>query len=381
MSKGIQVSHPTYGAGSNEVVTKVFVNGEKKKIRFRSTHGPLSLNQDWTVPITMFAGMRLGVPVEFEGEVSPLLLSRLPAQQSVYRAWYPGDFTNVEIRAPKAKQCTHESPKGVGTFFSGGVDSYFTFHRHTEEITHLLFVNGLDSATRSLMDDSADVSEATREIERLTKELDRPLVVVDTDLRDFLDGYADYGLHYHGAALAAVCHLHEHLFGKVYIASTYPYHQLCPWGSHPLTDFAWSTERLELELDGCEASRVDKIVDLASRPDGLNHLYVCWRNPLGTDYQNCGQCAKCLRTMLTLEIIGKLKDCPSFNMPLDLRAVSRAKVNSDGARYFLEDNLKLARERGQTPAVEKALAEALDGKYHKGILGGLRSLAQRIRAR
>ena len=65
-------------------------------------------------------------------------------------------------------------------------------------------------------------------------------------------------------------------------------------------------ERTELIIDGCQYRRVDKLKKIVDWDIAKKHLNVCWANKF--DGSNCGRCLKCLRTQLTLEIMGKLDD-------------------------------------------------------------------------
>ena len=67
------------------------------------------------------------------------------------------------------------------------------------------------------------------------------------------------------------------------------------------------TERTELIVDGCQRRRVDKINDLTNWDIARKYLNVCLVQK-GADTTNCGKCSKCLRTMLALDILGKLDD-------------------------------------------------------------------------
>jgi hypothetical protein len=87
--------------------------------------------------------------------------------------------------------------------------------------------------------------------------LGKELIEVETDLSAFSSPVVGWGM-YHGAALASVALLFQHLFRKVYIAATYTYSELLPMTSHPMLDPLWSTELTEIEHDGCEATRLDK---------------------------------------------------------------------------------------------------------------------------
>lgn len=72
-----------------------------------------------------------------------------------------------------------------------------------------------------------------------------------------------------------------------------------------------STESLELIVDGCQYKRTQKTANIANWEFARTHLNLaCKRNGI-----NCGYCWKCMRTLATLEAIGKLEDfAPIFDL-------------------------------------------------------------------
>ena len=64
-----------------------------------------------------------------------------------------------------------------------------------------------------------------------------------------------------------------------------------------------STESIELYSDGYEKTRFEKTHFLTEIPETKEWLSVCWR-----DIENCSECPKCVRTLSTLELLGKLED-------------------------------------------------------------------------
>ena len=79
-----------------------------------------------------------------------------------------------------------------------------------------------------------------------------------------------------------------------------------------------STETTELVLASMNMRRSDKVAFIADDKIVQENLYVCLKEQIRNNpnlpnkyqgsYLNCGQCKKCRRTMLQLEILGK-QDC------------------------------------------------------------------------
>src|SRR5690606_31296538 len=72
------------------------------------------------------------------------------------------------------------------------------------------------------------------------------------------------------------------------------------WGTHPLLDHLWSSDLTAIRHLGNDAFRAEKVAAIAARPELLDHLWVCHRDPL----ENCGICPKCSRTMAVLKVLG-----------------------------------------------------------------------------
>jgi hypothetical protein len=57
-------------------------------------------------------------------------------------------------------------------------------------------------------------------------------------------------------------------------------------------------------------TRIEKVALVADWPAGLQNIRVCQNDSSGS--WNCGTCEKCIRTMIMLESLGKLRECTSF---------------------------------------------------------------------
>jgi hypothetical protein len=118
----------------------------------------------------------------------------------------------------------------------------------------------------------------------------------------------------------------------VTIGSTFTWAQLFPWGSHPFLDPLWSTEWCELVHSGCEADRPAKARFIADRhPALLKHVRVCWQDGRTT---NCGQCEKCLRTMVDFQIAGVTEHCDSLPRTIDPVAIRRLKLSAAALPFW-----------------------------------------------
>ena len=247
--------------------------------------------------------------------LDPVLAAGVPQWQEVFASWYPDRLQRVEVRGRTGRP--GRAAKGIGCFFTGGIDSFHSVLANRDRLTHLVFVHGFDVPLEGLPDLRAEV---TRRVQQAAQELGLPLIEVETNLHDLSDTRrSPWGTTYHGVALAAVGHLLSGTLGELVIGATHSYNDLFPYGSHPLTDPLLSSSRLRFTHHGCEADRVEKTIHCATSDVALRHLRVCWENRDGT--YNCGTCKKCLRTMIALRIAGRLEACETLPHEIDLDAV------------------------------------------------------------
>jgi hypothetical protein len=276
---------------------------------------PLAVTSQWSIPLRLVKAVAEGKTADL-GPVSPMLASNLETIRDIYASWIAGGRKvplNFELSSD------HAAPAiGVSLFFSGGVDSFYSLIKHQDEVDNLVLVHGFDiplADTRSF-----ELAEAqAREVANL---FGKRLIVVRTNLHFEQPSVpGGWGI-YHGAALAAVAHALALNHGKMYIAPSFSYANLQPWGSNPLLDPFWSTETLQIVHDGGE-TRISKLRVLAQYPEVLARLRVCWENP--SSY-NCGHCEKCVRTMLGLRAFG-IDRCTAFPNTLSPELVRRQMVD------------------------------------------------------
>jgi len=242
--------------------------------------------------------------------------------------------------------------KRVGCFFTGGVDSFYTLLKHKDEIDDLIFVHGFDIS----LQETGLWNKTSRMIQRVASDLNMRAIEVETNLRNLLD--VQLGWHWsHGAALATVGHSLTKKLGKIYIAAAHTYTDLFPWGSHPLLDPLWSSERLQFVHDGCEVNRVEKAKLISHYDIAVESLRVCYKNP--DQVYNCGTCEKCLRTMVNLRCVGVLERCSTFDKPLDVKRVAEIRASDLNTIAFLRENLEMLESQGKDPELQKALKSAL----------------------
>jgi hypothetical protein len=136
------------------------------------------------------------------------------------------------------------------------------------------------------------------------------LVPVFSNIRHLDNDLHFWIYEFYGAALASVAHAFSKQLSTVSIACSLDIPIMAPVGSHPLLDSNYGCADLRIQHDGITLSRLDKVRQVADWDAALHNLRVCTWNPPGL--LNCGVCEKCVRTMLELMAVGKLKDTRAF---------------------------------------------------------------------
>jgi hypothetical protein len=276
--------------------------------------------------------------------VSPRLLAGVDVAQQILRSWYP-ELSRVEVEARPRSDSSAAPAVGCATFFSGGVDSFYTVLGSLDgtirepRLTHLLYVRGFGLA----LEQGRDLDLTQQALEDVARALDLELVPVSTNLTSRFP--TKWDAHYHGAAMASVALALSKGIGRVLVSASFYYPDLVPWGSHPMLDPLWSTERLELRHVGCEVRRSEKVRKIGRSPLALGSLNVCLARENRGGPDNCGRCAKCVRTMVALQLLGLLDLTPRFPSRLPARFTDVLAGDKPECR---EDLLCLAREVGHS---------------------------------
>jgi hypothetical protein len=143
-----------------------------------------------------------------------------------------------------------------------------------------------------------------------------------------------------GSAVAASLLFFQSAFTHGLIPSAYSYSLLRPeHGSNPLTDPLLSSPLMNIVHDGAAYGRIEKLRELATWPEALGKLRVCWQ-PGRSD--NCGKCEKCVRTRLMLDLCG-VDRCAAFPEPLSMDDIENLVIRTSGGVNELTYLLREAR--------------------------------------
>lgn len=274
---------------------------------------------------------------------SPSLLANLGELQLAWRQWYGTDSVELD-----SDEVAEGAPPDAGALvaFSGGVDSAYTLYGHgagragrgSTPLNAAVMVHGFDIP----LDDVDGFAGASARARRMTDSLGVELVSVSTNVRELNRPWP----HFHGAALASALTLLSARSSAGLIAASGSYFPLMlPWGSNPVSDPLLGSESFAIRHHGAGATRTEKLQELASWPEAMDSLRVCWSGPRND--RNCGTCRKCVTLALMCRSLGI--EPRFFDGPISERTIMtmvRRAPGDDFSAEYRRLTLEAATRRG-----------------------------------
>jgi hypothetical protein len=306
----------------------------------------------------LLPSMKQGEDLIIEGSVSARLYQGMHEIMQEVLKWDIG-LHPINIRAD-ALATDPPRPQRSASFFSGGVDSFYTYLKHKtdpapkDRIGSFILVNGFDINRRN----TGLWDRAHQNIASIAEADGVELIVVRSNIQGLVEPVLlwDYT---HGGCLAAVGLFLRGGFGQIYIPSTHSVAEQIPWGSNLALDGHWSTEQTTFVHDGTEATRIEKVSSqIARSPLALKHLRVCFANEKGA--YNCGRCDKCLRTMINLYVAGALEQSSTFPHHIDPDLVAAIPtIPGEHGGIFHTENLRALQEKDLAPELQQAISTSM----------------------
>jgi len=255
----------------------------------------------------------------------------------------------VSVQAPLASAPV-KNKRGVGTGFSGGVDSLYSIMTHGRDsvypLTHLALFNvgvfegpGFREGFR----------QSCRNAQEFADGMGLELVGLDSNISQalperFLDVYSFRNL---AGAMAL-----QNLFAVYLLSSGHDvgnfYFDLHNSATYDLlTVHCAQTESLSIYLSGGQVNRAGKLKALSDWEPAYRWLHPCVYGHVGG--KNCGHCKKCARDMTTLYAMGTLD---RFKAVFDVSAYKKALpqrigfVLANRGNHLYDETLALLEENG-----------------------------------
>ena len=371
-AKKITVSKPVLTEKDGMAVLSANVSGGVSGTCFFSTE---TANRDFVDAATsncfliglLYTAMYAGCDLELEGAVSERLLFETKHYlMPTLIGFFDKQLRQVDIRAAQLVSDVYPDADAVGTGLSGGIDSLHTIREFyldfdgppADKVNTLLFFNvgshGMGQDKERLAWLEQKFLERRKALSGYSDSIGLPLVIVNSNIHAFMQsGHLQTCTL---ASLSAALFLARKM-RLYYMASTGHTYRGLIYPARKSTSIARiddyilphvCTETFRAVTGGSACSRVQKTMAICDDPHVQKHLNVC--NGHDAIAKNCSMCYKCLRTLLTLDILGVIdKFSESFDLAkFDARARSRyiATVLNDRKKApLLQDICNLAEER------------------------------------
>lgn len=334
--------------GNGMVELSVMLGSERLWYVLPESHAPVEIHGDAFAVAGLLPAMRLGVPLEIDPSlpVDRVLLANLERLQRIFVLWghaLKQPFRHVPIIARA------ESAQSRGknmSFFSGGVDGTYTL-LESPDVEEAVFVRGVDFQL-----DNPVYDESYARNERWLAERNIQLISISSNARWVGRKFGLGWNTYFGAGLSSFAHVLG--ASTMYIASGHTWLELWPDGSHPLTDPLWSSSAVKIVHHARDATRGDKLERIAREPGAIEILRVCWQDK----GFNCGECEKCLRTMVLLRLLNL--HSPNFPVLTNVGVVAKLVPGDRSEATFVREAIELAKKENDRPllaALQKSLVK------------------------
>lgn len=292
-----------------------------------------------------------GQDIEVDAPLSEKLLHNLQygvvyalTNLSMKNIKYPNDvptlaetfkkYINYRKREPiqvisKGKSSYDYKGNAVGTGCSLGVDSISVIKKYLLDdncmsnyrLTHFACFNVGAFGTHNTENTRSSFYREVNRIKQFAQKLNLPVVAVDTNLHEFYPELSfnwNYVFMNMGAVLALQKLWNKYIFASANPCDKFEFDIFFNGKYTPFLLPHLCTESTELIEGDMEKSRSAKVNYIMNDDIVKKNLNVCLKeqsknnntrhSDVNSRYINCGYCEKCLRTILQLEIYGKLED-------------------------------------------------------------------------
>jgi hypothetical protein len=308
----------------------------------------------------LYPAMELGENILIKGKVSSKLLFNINNYIIPLICSFSNKVKKIKVEAEEISYKNYAGT-GVGTGFSGGVDSFSTVYDHYElekdkkhKINSFLFLNVGSHGNGDEKEVYSKFMKRYDFLKKFPEEIGLEFIPVNSNLYKFHPW--GHQLTHTLTSVSGIlilqkkyCKYYYASAGLSYIESFKFFEE---WLEHDIGIFdpillsLLSTESLELVSDGIQYTRVEKVKNIINYEPVSRYLNVCVS---GEDtHENCSVCSKCCRTLMTLDSLGKIEefsslfDIKKYRKEAERRYLAEQVLNQDKNAYA-RDNVELAK--------------------------------------
>lgn len=306
--------------GSHVIIsTALVIDGKEEELwyQFSSKFKPylVTENLDAFLVGILFLALKTGNNITLKAPVSAKLFYSLNHYLIPALILSNPNFYRIQIFAEKLYFEDLNTGKVAGTGMSCGIDSFATFYDHLGEkgpyeIKYFTYFN-VGSHMGSGGEKGREIfKERLSRISSFSDEVNKELITVDSNLSEILK--MNFRQTHTLRSISCVLHLQK-LIRTYYYSSAYRFdhfelNKLDTSDSDILNLHLLSTESSQFFSSVSQYTRVERTQLVSENLETHKYLDVCTNPEDAEDFINCSKCIKCLRTQLTLELLGKLED-------------------------------------------------------------------------
>jgi len=349
-------------ADGHRISAPIQMGKDQFEVFFQANETQLTPNPEAFLAIALLPAMKLKLErIEYDGIVSRQFVEGMKAIQQVFRTWKPtyGELDYDGLKTRPDRDCAVGKS---GVFFSGGVDSYYTFLSRRDQVDALINIDGFDIPL-----EQQSMRRRMKENLRLIGErFNKQIIFIETNARQFSERFLAWSFA-HGSVIAGSGHLLSPEFSTFYLASFGNPHNMYRFGVHPEIDPHWSSDCAQFHHADSGVNKIEEIQYSGQFNTFCETLRICLRYP--EKGLNCGRCEKCLRTMVYLQAAGVYPRMKVFEKPLDLSQLSRYKRLSGPDKDLLYVALNMLEQQNTYPETVNVLRKILyRGSWEKKLI-------------
>lgn len=263
----------------------------------------------------LFLGLRTGHDIKLNAPLSARLYYSL--QHYIIDAFclVNPKYSRINIISSSLSDTNLNIGYTAGTGLSCGIDSFATYFENIEEIEpyaieYFTFFNVGSHGDHGGAKAREVFKQRFKNISQFSKKVGKEVITVDSNLSEILQMkfQETYNLRTISCTL-----LLQKLFKNYYYSSGTRFDHFA-FNNQEIADLDMliipnlSTESTTCFVGALKYSRIERTNLISDFPETYHHLDVC-THPFATNSNqiNCSECYKCQRTMLTLDLLGKLE--------------------------------------------------------------------------
>ncbi len=259
-----------------------------------------------------------------------------------------------------------DSKKIAATGISLGIDSFYSIVTNLPAENEALPINAVVYIYQVDAWENFDISDLHKLLKNQRKVADGyklKLIPIVTNVRCVMETELIFSQFHTFSDMGSVAALRK-LIGNYYYATGYSYDEMAlrfsDSGSYEnIIQDVFSFDGFKMLSAGAEVTRFEKTKVLSTNTVVRSYLDVCYHDKENkTKYLNCSSCAKCIRTMTTLDVIGKLED---FGNVFDTELYNKSK-----SKYWAD--VKYRKIIGKNPLSIEICDAAKKAGYHIPIM-------------